>query len=265
MAGVNIGSSEPGGTVLRLERSMLTSWPALSTAFDGDWVIRLANGVTKRSNSVTCLGSDASDLDARIDRTIKVYQRHGLPPVFRVSPLAPPVLDETLDRGGWRRFDESIVMTVDLAADAALGYETGSDAGAELGIATEPDAAWLDGCCRIDGMSRTSADVLARMLGSLVPLASYGRVIEDARISALALAVVDIELVGLFEVMTATDRRRRGLARLLLPELLRWGQRQGAETGWLAVAAANGPAVRLYQALGFREIYRYHYRAIDQT
>ena len=30
---------------------MLTSWPALSTSFDGDWVIRLAAGVTKRLNS----------------------------------------------------------------------------------------------------------------------------------------------------------------------------------------------------------------------
>ena len=49
--------------VLRLERSMLTSWPALSVAFDGDWVIRLADGVTKRSNSVTCLGADDSDLE----------------------------------------------------------------------------------------------------------------------------------------------------------------------------------------------------------
>jgi ribosomal protein S18 acetylase RimI-like enzyme len=80
-------------------------------------------------------------------------------------------------------------------------------------------------------------------------------------VDALALAVVDADLVGLFEVMTAPERRRRGLARALTAGLLRWGRMQRASTCWLAVAAENLPAVRLYEGLGFREAYRYHYRS----
>ena len=118
---------------------MLTSWPALSTSFDGDWIIRLAGGVTKRSNSVTCLGPDTSDLEQRIDRVEHIFEQRGLPPVFRVSPLAPPALTDALDRRGWRQFDESIVMTVNLAADAAYGNKAGSGATADIDIASHPD------------------------------------------------------------------------------------------------------------------------------
>lgn len=234
---------------------MLTSWPALSTSFDGDWVIRLADGVTKRSNSVTCLGGDLSDLERRINRVEAIFERHGLPPVFRISPLAPSALTPALNARRWRRFDESIVMTAGAAAFDQRGTETG------LCISEKPDDGWLEGCCRIDGLSADDAATLSLMLERLIPKAGYGHIMVDDRVAALALAVIDNELVGLFEVMTAKDRRRQGYSRFLVSSLLRFGQKQGATTGWLAVAAANEPAVKLYRSLGFSEVYRYHYRA----
>ncbi|NJO38202.1 MAG: GNAT family N-acetyltransferase [Rhizobiales bacterium] len=102
---------------------------------------------------------------------------------------------------------------------------------------------------------------LAKLLDVLIPRAGFGRVVSSDGVDALALAVVDADLVGLFEVMTAPERRRQGLARALTAGLLRWGRTQCASIGWLAVAAANLPAVRLYESLGFREVYRYHYRS----
>jgi hypothetical protein len=186
-----------------LERSMLTSWPALSTSFDGEWVIRLADGVTRRANSVTCLGADATDLERRIDRVEAIFERHGQPPVFRISPLAPPALTRALDERGWSRFDESIVMAGGTAAFDHEGAETGHG----IQIAARPDAAWLEGCCRIDGLSRGKAATLALMLERLVPEAGYGRLLADDRIAALAMAVIDHELIGLFEVMTARNQR----------------------------------------------------------
>jgi len=259
MAGVDL-SSESGTTIALLERSMLTSWPALSTSFDGDWVIRLAKGVTKRSNSVACLGNDPADLEKRIDRVEAIFQRHGLPPTFRISPLAPIELSDVLDRRSWRRFDESIVMTADLPLHD--GQKT--DDNIDVQVTGAPDGDWLDACCHIDGTRTTDAATLSTMLESLVPLAGYGRLMKDERIVALALAIFDHELVGLFEVMTAKDQRRQGFSRMLVSHLLRAGCEHGATTAWLAVVADNKPAVKLYQSLGFREIYRYHYRMPDQ-
>lgn len=255
----NFGS-EPSGDVDRLERSMLSSWPALSTAFDGDWVIRLSEGHTKRSNSVTCLGDDPTDLEQRIDRVEAVYERHGLPPVFRLSPLASPALDRSLEDRGWRRFDETIVMT--LAGACSNGRED-AEAGLDIEISSDPDDAWLNAYRRIDGMGRAPGAILERMLSVMIPKAGYARAKVKDDIGALALGVVDGDLIGLFEVMTAKDYRRHGLARRLLGELLVWGRQEGARTAWLAVVAANEPAVRLYRSLCFQDVYRYHYRAKD--
>lgn len=258
MAEVNLGS-ELGRTIMRLERSMLSSWPALSTSYDGDWVIRLANGMTKRSNSVTCLGPDPSDLDRRIDRIEAIFERHRLPPIFRISPLAPPALTDALDKRGWYQFDESIVMT----ADMARGDQGTVEADIDIEITTEPDAAWLAFCCQTQGSRHADAVTLSLilMLERLIPEAGYGRLEVDNQIAALGLAVVDNELVGLFEVMTAAEQRRKGFSKRLLSQLLHFGKNKGAATAWLAVVADNEPALKLYQSFGFSEIYRYHYCA----
>ena len=240
---------------------MLNSWPALSVAFDRDWVIRLADGYTKRSNSVTCLGADDADLDTRIDHVVDIYRERGLPAVFRLSPLAPPALDKRLDQRGWRRFDETIVMTLDLTNLTDPG--AGSEGDGACRIETTPDTAWLEGLRRIDGMGRAGGATLERLLDVMMPPCGYGRVVDQGEIAALALMVVDVELAGLFEMMTAPEWQRRGLAKRLVADLLRWSRERGAKTGWLAVVADNLPAAGLYRSLGFREVYRYHYRSND--
>jgi len=68
-----------------------------------------------------------------------------------------------------------------------------------------------------------------------------GRIVDRGEIAALALMVVDVELAGLFEMMTAPERQRRGLAKWLVADLLRWSRERGARTGWLAVVADNQP------------------------
>lgn len=246
------------GAVGRLERAMLTSWPALSTAFDGDWVIRLADGVTKRSNSVTCLGDDDVDLDDRIDHVVRFFRERGLPAIFRLSPLAAPALDARLEQRGWRRFDETIVMTADLD-DIEARTEGAPDV--HVDIAPSPDRAWIASCFRLDGADTSDLVTLETILKRLVPSAGYGRIEGDDRLDALALMVVDRELAGLFEVLTVKERRRQGLARTVLRQLYSWSRDQGATTGWLAVVADNLPAMRLYEDLGFHEVYRYHYRS----
>jgi len=237
---------------------MLTSWPALSTAFDGDWVIRLADGVTKRSNSVTCLAADDADLDARIDRVQTTYESRGLPAIFRLSPLASPALDVALEKRGWRRFDETIVMASDIA-DLTMPSRDNQDS--DVDIKTQPDRTWLQSCYRIEGPDTKQLTTLCTMLERLIPKTGYGRIGKGDHPDALALVVVDAELTGLFEVLTTAARRRQGFAATLLSKLFSWSRDQGASTAWLAVVADNEPAKRLYQKLGFREVYRYHYRS----
>jgi GNAT superfamily N-acetyltransferase len=244
--------------VARLERTMLTSWPALSTAFDGDWVIRLADGVTKRSNSVTCLGPDDQALDRRIERVEAIYRKKGLPAIFRLSPLASPALDRALDDRGWNRFDETIMMTADLSS---FGLSPGQGADKKVAIKTWPEEDWLKSCFRGDEAKADALKTHREMIERIVPTAGFGRISERGRIAALAMVVIDAELTGLFEMLTIDEYRRQGLASTLLHQLFSWSRTQGASTAWLAVVADNLPALRLYESLGFEEVYRYHYRS----
>jgi ribosomal protein S18 acetylase RimI-like enzyme len=237
---------------------MLSSWPSLSVFYDRDWVVRLADGYTKRANSVTCLGGDDADLERRIDRVVDIYGERDLPTIFRLSPLTAPSLETALADRDWRRFDETIVLTASLD-DPTSSNPAVTDSDVEIKAA--PDRSWLRSCDRIDGSSSKHLVTLNTMLQRLVPPAGFGCIRGDDGIDALALMVVDGDHAGVFEVLTKPEKRRQGLARRLLTQLLAWSVGHGAKTAWLSVLAHNHPALRLYQSLGFSEVYRYHHRS----
>jgi len=85
-------------------------------------------------------------------------------------------------------------------------------------------------------------------------------VIADEQVVACALGVLEHDLFGLFDVITARAHRGKGYAGLLLTELLNWGIQQGAQHAYLQVIADNDPALALYQRLGFKHLYSYWYR-----
>ena len=62
-----------------------------------------------------------------------------------------------------------------------------------------------------------------------------------------------------FEV--AESRRRRGLGLAVMAALLEWGAEQGARTAYLQVLGDNGPALGLYERLGFGTHHAYRYLA----
>ena len=52
----------------------------------------------------------------------------------------------------------------------------------------------------------------------------------------------------------------KGHARRLVQSALKWARLRGARLAWLQVEADNRAGDRALPALGFDEIYRYHYR-----
>lgn len=79
----------------------------------------------------------------------------------------------------------------------------------------------------------------------------------DKRPVATAICVHDEELAGLFEVACHESFRRRGFGRAIALTALKWGWMRGAERAWLQVGTENKAAIRLYEKMGFAELYRY--------
>ncbi|HEV7286843.1 MAG TPA: GNAT family N-acetyltransferase, partial [Kaistia sp.] len=76
-------------SILGIESACLSAWPAVGTVHDGAWLWRFAHGYSKRSNSFQSLDpEDDEDAERRIDYLAALSLRHGIAPVFRVTPLA---------------------------------------------------------------------------------------------------------------------------------------------------------------------------------
>jgi GNAT superfamily N-acetyltransferase len=234
-----------------LEERAFNAWPALRSAYCDGWLFRFSEGLTRRANSVNAVAPAGSFLET-LDLAEALYGRQRLPTIFRLSPLAGNEPDATLHRAGYRHVDETHVMT------AALGEDIRVDPDVE--IKAQPSPSWSAGFAAANGISPAMRGVHDRMLASILMPAGYATVFEAGKPLAYGLAVVERGMVGLFDIVTVPEARRRGIGRLLVKSLLAWGRTQGASASYLQVLWRNDAARELYGGLGFAEAYRYHYR-----
>lgn len=236
-----------------LERRAFAAWPALRTSTRGGWVMRFADGHTKRANSINPVAAGSGDLGTRIAAAEAEYEAAGLPPVFRLTPLAEPGLDEALAARGYAAFDESLVMAGPLPQGAA---------DRDVAIAEDPiDSGWLTDFGRATGTDAASLATLARMFARRVKGTGFARLTRGNETLAFAMAVPEGGDVGFFEVLTVPHARGRGLARRTLQACAAWAAAQGATRAYLQVTAGNAAAIALYRKLGMNTVYRYFYRA----
>ncbi len=234
-----------------LERKFFDAWPGLTTFYDACWVMRLSRGYTKRANSVSFLDPDDAEMMRRLMRAEEIYARNKLPACFRITPLAPPGLDATLEARGYRLLDETLTMTMALSAtppDAALHVQA------------TPDEAWLRAFIDASGVAEQHEAAMRLLLARIVPETSYLTLRTEDGDAGTALVVVDGDWAGIFDVAVRADLRGRGYGARLMRGVLAHAAACGARQAWLQVTAANTRARALYAALGFAEAYRYVYR-----
>ncbi len=232
----------------------MNAWPALeSMVYDG-WVLRFADGYTRRSNSVNPLYLSSERVRSKIARCEQVYRSKGLRIVFKMTRAAqPPGLDGILERLGYQTEAPTSVQVIDLSS--FVEHRT-----VQVSINETPDRAWIEPYCELNAVSETNRVTLTRMLASIAPAGFFATMRVGGRVAGCGMGVVERGFVGLFDVVIAADVRGRGLGKALMHSLLGHGKRCGATTAYLQVMLENLPAIRLYAGLGFREAYRYWYR-----
>lgn len=242
----------PANDVRTLETRTFRAWPALETRTDHGWVQRLSGGYTKRANSINALDPEGA-LTQEMKNALEVpYRAAGLPPIWRLTPLAPPGTDDVLAAAGYRRIDESLVQRAILDDRFVLDPE--------VQIAPEPSDAWLAGFATLSPVAPAHRETMTRMLRSIAAPVGFARVEDKGEPAAFALGAVDGDHVGLFDVLVAPTARRRGLARRLTQSIGAWGREHGARFCYLQVVATNAAARPLYADLGFETVYSYAYR-----
>ncbi len=240
--------------IRRLEAVSFRSFPATTTYFNGSWAVRLTAGLpAKRLNSVNPLDPfDTWNIKQRLNRELQRFGSFGRPMVFRLTPLAPKTLSDHLFASGWNSFDESIVMTLNLAQIDL------SDAVIRLPF--KDTGLWVDAVLELGNQEKFLKPGKVEVIKAIE--AETGLfILKDANgIPRCALrAVLDNEMLGLFSLATSQQSQRKGLAKSLMRSALSWARQQGAKTAWLQVEKSNMPAIALYRHLGFQTAYSYVY------
>jgi GNAT superfamily N-acetyltransferase len=236
----------------RLERILFRARPSLETVEYDGWILRFADGYTKRANSVNPHFGSSFPVSEKIARCETLYRQRGLPTIFRLTPFSEPDgLDRALERAGYALLDPSLVMTAD------LGRLPGPDVDAVLHVSGDAWFAAFDRLRRLDPADRTTH---RRIVETAQGDRCYAIVRLDAEPIACGLGVLVEDTVGLFDLHTAEAERRRGHGAAIVGSILRWAHRRGARTAALQVHGENEPAIRLYRSFGFEVAYRYGYR-----
>lgn len=244
-----------------VEEACLNAWPALKEIFYDGWLIRLAEGETRRTNSVNVIGDGRYAAEDKIAYCKAIYRAHGLPTYFRVRSNADPALDALLAGRGFRAEDETLTLFMDFASTPPQA----ADRDIEI-IGRPPSLEWLAAHARFTGRAVAAiadgGDIRRRLLDLVaLPIGFAAARDDNGRITSVAYGAVHDGLVSLQWVATDPARRREGLSRAVLSALMNWAQGKDARGACLQVVSTNAPAVALYSQLGFdRELYRYHYR-----
>jgi len=243
---------------LPIEEAALNAWPALQTNFYDGWLMRTANNYTKRANSVTPLYDAIATLplDEKISHVEAFYRDEQLRPIFRLpSFLAMAELDATLAHRQYQKLDETSVQTLDLSHCGAIGSERAIILPGYSGMES-----WLDDFHRLSGSHRPDADTHQRLLENIHGKTCYMVLMVEGEVVACGLAVESGGLVGIFDVVTAPEHRRKGYGLELMEALLDWACSTHAHHAYLQVMLNNQPALTLYEKLKFKELYQYWYR-----
>jgi GNAT superfamily N-acetyltransferase len=241
-----------GYEVLRqLERLAFRARPALeSIEFDG-WVLRFANGYTKRANSVNPQFGSTLPVEGKIARCEAEYAARHLPTIFRLTPFSqPPELDGILEEAGYATLDRSLVLAAPLDRRLPPGDE----------VRSVGSSAWFDAFDRLRQLDPAARAPHRRIVEAADGLRHHAIIEQEGVPVACGLGVLVDDAVGLFDLFTAEANRRCGLGSAVVGDILDWGCAHGARTAFLQVHGENDPALRLYERFGFTRTYPYWYR-----
>lgn len=241
-------------TVLALEEASLNSLPGLQTLLYDGWILRYGAGYTGRANSVTALYGSTLETEEKIDFCERFYQERGLKPAFRLTHHSQPEsLDSLLEARGYRLGRGTSVKTLALTQEYPLPTEG-------LSLEAKPTQAWLETFFRMREQSEDYLPTLQAILENVPSRCAYATLSQEDETVAVGLAIVENGLVGFFDITTHPEQRKRGFGRQMMHALLQWGRENGAQDAFLQVMQDNLPALKLYESLGFQEVYTYWYR-----
>jgi GNAT superfamily N-acetyltransferase len=241
-----------------IEELSLNAWPALQTCVYDGWVLRFADGYTKRSNSIIPLYESYIPLEEKIGYCEEMYAAWGLPATFKLTAESKPMgLDDILERKGYQKMGETSVRLLALSQFTTCFPK-------DVIIEEKISERWINGFFQCSGLvdpklQNAARHVLANIRAEIVCVAKF---VQD-QIVGCGFGVMERGYTGIFDIIVDKNHRRRGYGEDIMNGILSGAKHKGMQTSYLQVVVGNTPAENLYSKLGYKEVYRYWYRKND--
>jgi GNAT superfamily N-acetyltransferase len=217
-----------------------------------EW-FRHADNATWWSGAVLAHGK-ADGLAERIGAAERFYAKRNAVTRFQVCADCPVTLDPALAERGYRR--EAMVSL--FTAVAGTLVDAPRTPGTMVRVDTTLSRDWLA------VLSATSQPGVAEdetgLFSQVDPPHAYLTVFAGGEPVGIGRAVAERGWTGVFNMATVPGMRRRGIAHIVLSAIAGWADAHDAPQLFLQVEQSNEAGRRLYQAVGFSRLARYHYR-----
>lgn len=237
----------------QIEEAALNSWPALQQMLFDGWVIRFADGYTKRANSITPAYISLLPASEKIAFCERLYQEKHLPMIFRLPSCFPHIqdLDVLLAQKGYNFLEHTLVLSTMLMPGKNLPIS-----GFQIVSLDE----WLPLHSQFS-QAHSERQMLHRaILQKIIPQTLFALYCDDGIPVACGLGVLENTTFGLFDIVTSAEQRKKGHGTRLITGMLAWAEQYGGRQAYLQVLQTNHAACQLYAKLGFQELYHYWYR-----
>jgi ribosomal protein S18 acetylase RimI-like enzyme len=243
---------EDTGLARRVEEASLNAWPALSQLLIDGWVLRFSRGFTKRANSITPLYPETQPLLDKIRSCENLYARENLRTIFRLTNVQScDALDAALAGRGYTRLDPTLVLI--------RPSDTVEEPSRREFVELSPGR-WLDHYAALSNLPAEARQIHELMLKGIHFECLHNVIVDRDHTLACGLGVLEQDLLGLFDIVTHPEQRRRGVATELIGHMCEWATHRGARYAYLQVEEGNLAGRALYQKLGFQHLYNYWYR-----
>ena len=235
-----------------VEEISLKAWPAFETINHRGWLMRFADGYTKRANSVSVLDQIGLDIEEKITYCESQYRERKQKPIFRLlSFTKPEVLDERLATRGYQLIEPSLVMGLRLSERSLNILPT---------ISQETLNDWLVAYHNLKALGEQPSTIHRMILTAIKSEILFVSFKRNEEIVACGIGILESGCLGIFDLVTSPLQRRRGYATAIIQGLLQWGIDKGAYFSYIQVVQANTPGRNLYEKLGYEPMYKYWYR-----
>ena len=239
----------------RIEELSINAWPSIQTILYDGWILRMANGYTKRANSINLLyASSKINLEEKIEYCRNLYSQNNLPAIYKLVECDEhKIIDNELETLGYEKLDITSVQICNNLKILDNNFE-------KIIISDNFTNEWVNGFIECNNIKPEYTETLKIMLkntmGNKIIIAKK---IND-EIIGCGYGVIENGYIGIFDIVVKESRRGKGYGKEIVQTILSEAGKIRVEKSYLQVVNNNVIAKNIYKKLGYEEKYKYWYR-----